>query len=45
MPGLVREAHMGGIDVGIGVHRNRVDTEALCRAQYPHRYFATVRDQ
>ena len=43
--GLVGEAHVRGIGVGVGVHGDRVDAEASQRADHPHRDLAAVGDE
>ena len=43
--GLVGEAHMRGVGVGVGVHRDRVDAEASQGADHPHGDLAAIGDQ
>ena len=43
--GLVGEADVRGIGVGVGVHRDRVDAEAAQGADDPHRDLAAVGDE
>ena len=43
--GLVGQAHMERVPVGVGIDGNSLDSHLFCRTDNPHSDLATVRNQ